>query len=54
MKYAVVVTYASQRTGAVIEAESRKQAWERVGEIFNLEYTQAIELVEILTEDRGA
>lgn len=53
MKYAVIVTYTSgERTGAVIEADSMLEAWQKLDDLFSLETLRAVLFAEILTPER--
>ena len=53
MKYAAIVTYVTgEKTGAVIEADGRLDAWQTLDDLFALETLRAVELVEILTPER--
>ena len=55
MKYAVIVTWHSgETTGAVINADGPKAAWEKLFGLFAFRHIRGAQLAEILTAERGA
>lgn len=54
MKYAAIITYTTgERTGATFCAESMADAWGTVFELFDKSALRAVELAEILTQERA-
>lgn len=55
MKYSVIITwYSGETTGAVINADGPKAAWEKLFELFDFRHIRGAQLAEILTVERGA
>lgn len=54
MKYSVIVTwYSGETTGAIINADGPKAAWEKLFGLFDFRHIRGAQLAEILTVERG-